>query len=438
MPKGSSRSRDLILGILFFGGLFALGYMTTQLRDLPGVGERQFLNVVFEDVYGVRREDSVLVYGTRYGRVSRIEPIVRKAWEAADRASPIAQGGPEGFLPNVLMVIELDVPLKLHEGYRIFAEDSNLLGGKVVTIWPGDPGAAEIDPGPVDSTRLDGANADDLKQIMLAGSLKPHPINALGKLVEDNLDSVNEIVENLRIASAGLDDENRKGAIGYLLTNEQARERVENIVAALDEMAGQVKQPGSLMNDLFYETPLRTNLNETATRLRQLTERANQPDTLLGSLVTADSPLKTDIDRIVTQLAELVEKAGRPDSMIGKLMDDSENSIGVKTERLVASVGDMVEASKNNVDSLFYNLFYGDLGGTVRRAADNIDGVVDSFSRNVMRPIESSSGVLGYLINDKDAKLKLDRLISATLGIVEDAREAAPITSLGSFIFGGF
>ena len=64
MPKGSNKTRDLILGILFFGGLFALGYVTTQLRDLPGAGERQFLNVAFEDVYGVRREDSVLVYGS--------------------------------------------------------------------------------------------------------------------------------------------------------------------------------------------------------------------------------------------------------------------------------------------------------------------------------------------------------------------------------------
>ena len=435
MPKGSNRSRDLILGILFFGGLFALGYMTTQLRDLPGVGERQFLSVAYEDVYGVRREDSVLVYGTRYGRVSRIEPIVRKAWEAAGNDLPSA---PDGFLPNVLMVIELDVPLQLHQGYKIYAEDSNLLGGKVVTIWPGDPGAAEIDPGPVDAAVLDGASADDLKKVMLVGNLKPHPVNAIGKLVEDNLDSVSEIIENLRVASGGLDDANRKGAIGYLLTNEQAREKVENIVAALDEMAGQVKQPGSLMNDLFYETPLRTNLNETAARLRQLSEQANQPDTLLGSLVTADSPLKNNVDQIVARLTELVEKAGRPDSMIGKLMDDSENSIGHRTERMIASVSDMVEDSKSNADSLFYNLFYGDLGGTLRRAANNIDGVVDSFSRNVMQPIESSSGVIGYLINDKDAKLKLDRLLSATLGIVEDAREAAPITSLGSFIFGGF
>ena len=437
MPKGSTKSRDLILGILFFGGLFALGYLTTQLRNLPGAGERQSLNVVFEDVYGVRREDSVLVHGTRYGRVSRVEPIPQAAWDATGRDLGAEQLGPEGFRPHVLMVIELDLPIELRQGYRVYAEDTNLLGGKVVTILPGEATQTPVDLGP-EVHDLDATEPSDLAKIMLVGRFRPHPITAIGKLVENNLDSVGEIVENLRVASAGLDDDNRKGAIGYLLTNPEVRGQIENIVGALDEMASQVKQPGSLMNDLFYETPLRNNLNETVTRLRQFMDKANRPDSLLGALVTPESPMKKDFDEIVASLQDLAARARNPDSMIGKLVDESENSMGRKADQLITTLGDFVEASRNNSDSLFYSLFYGDLGGTTRTALRDIGSVVDSFKTNVMGPIENSTGMLGYLINDPEAKRKLDRLISSTLGIIEDAREAAPITSLGSFIFGGF
>jgi len=437
MPKGSSTSRDLILGLLFFGGLFALGYVTTQLRNLPGMGERQSLNVVFEDVYGVRREDSVLVHGTRYGRVSRIEPIPWNAWEATGRNLETEKLGPPGFEPHVLMVLELELPIELHEGYRIYAEDTNLLGGKVVTILPGDEDRERVDPGPSDPD-LDPRESDQLARIQLLGSSRPHPITAIGQLVENNLDSIGEIVENLRSASAGLDDANRRGAIGYLLTNPAARDKFENILGALDQMASQVKQPGSLMNDLFYETPFRNNLNESSARLRELLDKANRPESLLGALVAADSPLKQDVDAIVAGLQDLTERARNPKSMIGRLVDDSEDSVGAKADRMITTLSEFVESSRNNSDSLFYNLFHGDLGGTARHVLEDVGSVAASFKVNVMEPIEKSTGVLGYLINDQDAKLKMDRLISSTLGIIEDAREAAPITSLGSFIFGGF
>lgn len=438
MPKGSTSARDLILGLLFFGGLGALVYVTTQLRSLPGMGSRQYLNVLFEDVYGVRQEDSVLVHGTRYGRVSRVVPIPRQSWTESGRDLEKEGLSDRTYHPNVLMVIELEVPISLREGYAVLAEDSNLLGGKVVIIEPGDPERLEKDLGPSDRGDLDTASLDDLKAVQLIGARKPHPLTAIGEMVEDNLGGINEIVENIRLATAALDDDNQKGMVGYLLTNPESRERARNILESLDRMATQVGQQGTLMNDLFYESPLRNNLNDTVARAREFMDDAKNPGSLVGSLVTPESQLKQDVDTMVARFREFSEKANRPGSMLDRLVDDSPGSIGAKSDELITNLNQFVSDSRSNSDSLFYNLFYGDLGGTARSALVKFESLADSVQASILDPIQQSTGVLGYLINDPDAKKKVDRLVSATLGIIEDAREAAPITSLGSFIFGGF
>ena len=79
MAQSNTTVRHLILGLLFFGSLFALAYVTSQLRNFPGMGTSSVVNVLFEDVNGVRREDSVFAYGTRFGRVTGVTPIVRIA-----------------------------------------------------------------------------------------------------------------------------------------------------------------------------------------------------------------------------------------------------------------------------------------------------------------------------------------------------------------------
>ncbi len=442
----SSTPRDLIVGLLFFGGLAALAWVTTQLRNWPGMGTRQYLNVLFEDVYGVRKEDSVLVHGTRYGRVSRIQPIERATWNNAGRdlATEGLVAAGSTFVPNVLLVIELEHEIELHSGYTIYAEDSNLLGGKVVTIVPGPPMAAVKEPGP-DEGSLDPTDPRDIASVVLVGTPKPHPLNAIGRLVEDNIDGVNEIVENIRVASRGLTDENEQGIIGYLLNNKDARAKAENVVATLDDLANQAKTPNTLFHDLFYEGPFRSNLLAASDGIKAFVDSANDSDSVIGALVTPDHPWKQDVDAILTDGKGLVadarsfmDKANRPGSLLGRLTDDGPDSLGAKTDQLVDDVAGYVRDATTNQDSLIYNLAYGDLGTTAKSALTKIDEQVGRIGTSILDPIENSTGALGYLINDPESKQKLERLFSATLGIIEDAREAAPVTSLGSFIFGGF
>ncbi len=440
----SSRSRDLIFGVLFFGTLIGLGWVTTQLRTFPGMGNPTHLNVLFEDVNGVRKEDSVLVYGTRYGRVSQVLPIKREAWQATGRTLT----GPTGkaFTPNVLLVIELEYPVTLRQGYRIHAEDQNLLGGKVVTIAPGEPSATPIaDVGPTDTDLLDPSVATDLKKVVLIGDMKPSPLMALGKLVEDNLDKVNQIVDNVVEGSKGLDDKNGKGMLGYLLTNPDARKSAMNVMQRLNDLADQTGKADNIIHDLFHPSPLKDNLDAGVKNLREFTDDARKPGALLNELVSADSQLKKDIDSAASNISKITEDARRPGTMISELTDNGPDALGGKIKSTIddvkgtfASARQLIEDGKRNQGSVIYALAYGDLGTVARNALSKIESTVDKVDKNIVDPIGSSKGALGYIINDPESRVKLDRLLSTTLGIIEDAREAAPITSLGSFIFGGF
>lgn len=445
MPKGSSRSRDLILGLLFFGGLFALVLITTQLRNWPGIGTRQYMSVLFEDVYGVRKEDAVRVHGTTFGRVAGVFPIDRATWDATGRdlvAEGLAPGG-RPYQPNVLLVIELDHPVQIRRGYGVYAEDANLLGGKIVTIDPGKPSDPEQPAGPLDSI-LSAASSEDLRKVVLVGQVKPHPITALGRLVEDNLDSVNQIVENVRVGSEGLDDKNKKGMLGYLLTNEDARSKAENVVKALDELATASRQENSLVHDLFHDSKLRKDLSDSLANVSDLSSKAKDPNSILGGLVTADSPLDKSVDSAVARIdsaaakaESFLDQAKDPNSILGGLVT-TDSELDRSVDSVVRNIDDMVASAKTNEGGLIYQAIYGDLGSRARSMITNIDDGVSQIRNGVLRDLDEKTGALGYIISDPESKKKLDRLISATLGIIEDAREAAPVTSLGSFIFGGF
>jgi ABC-type transporter Mla subunit MlaD len=432
MARASTRIRDLILGLLFFGVLIGLGWITTQLRNVPGVGmTRQYLNVLFEDVYGVRREDPVQVYGTRFGRVSRVEAIPREAWDRTGRG--FVGAGDQVFVPNLLVVIELERDVVLHEGYRIHAEDANLLGGKVLTLQPGEPEDPDIDPG-TREPEIDAADPEALRRVVLVGTRKPISLHALGDILQDNKAKIDEIIENVRIASGALNDENAKGMLGYVLTNPDGRQKAMEFIDAAHRLALQTQTSGNIVNDLFYGSPLRDRVLALADNAAAFAGKANDPNTLLGSLVAADAPYRARLDSISANLDSIVADARRPGSLVSRITADGPDSLGAKADDILGIVRTLVKDAKENPDSLIHQAVYGDLGRSINSAAQRIDAEIAKIGD----ALAQQTGVLGWALNNPDSRRDIERLIKATLGIIEDAREAAPVSSIGSFIFGGF
>jgi ABC-type transporter Mla subunit MlaD len=434
MAQSNTTVRHLILGLLFFGSLFALAYVTSQLRNFPGMGTSSVVNVLFEDVNGVRREDSVFAYGTRFGRVTGVTPIAREAWDATGRGE-IGDAG-RTFIPNVLVEIELETPLTLRDGFGVFASDANLLGGKQVDIEPGDARTAPIDMGP-NTRKLDVTASAELKKVTLYGYSRPHPITSIGKVVDDNKDGIKEIVDNLRTTTSNLNDPN-KGPLGYLIASTDARAKLDNTLDALDKLATQSKTNGNLINELFYGEKMRNDFTAVGDNLRKITDDAKNPESMIGGLTQPNAPMKKNLDKAIDDIGQILADARRPGNLISRITDDSPGSIGDDLKSISSGIRNWIDDVNSNTDSLVYKAIKGDLGRTVDNAFAEIDRQAENIGTNVIDPIAQSKGALGYLINDPESKQDLRRLINATLGIIEDAREAAPISGLGSFIFGAF
>ncbi len=441
MTSPKTTARDLILGLFFFGIVIGLVWITTQLRNWPGVGSRNYLPVLFEDINGVKKEDRVLVYGNNWGRVAKVDPISTTVWRDAkiDVESQLGITGKakETFEPHVLVTLELDYPLDLREGYIVYAEDANLLGGKVVTILPGDPNAA-IRPREEGALNIDPNKPEDLKAIKFYGKRHPHPITAIGEFVDSNQADFRDIVKRVKSAiETGTDP--KKSPLGMLLADSAARDKIDGVLTDVSAFTKNLNKENSLVHDLVADnTPLRKNVNDAVANFKSFSDSANDPDTLIGGLVTKNSKLKSDFDKILGDISGATDKLKRNDSFVGRMFAEGDDTLGSKAKALVDDFASLAHEANHNEKSLIFQAFKGDLGDSVREGVTSFKNIATKIETKVIDPVANSTGVLGWLINDPNAKKKMDRLLSATLGIIEDAREAAPVTSLGSFIFGGF
>ena len=160
--------RHLILGVFFAAVILVLGYYTLFLTDFQLFGEKARLTVFFSETNGLRRGDTVLVAGMRWGKVETL---------VFDPAAPQQD--------RITVSVSLHEPIDLHEDFAIKVEDATLLGGKNLTIEPGTASLAVI--------------ADDTR---LYGTVSNNVIKALGELVEDNREALSNTIASLDAITA--------------------------------------------------------------------------------------------------------------------------------------------------------------------------------------------------------------------------------------------
>jgi hypothetical protein len=439
VTSGKSTPRDLLLGLLFFGSIAALIVITTQLRNWPGTGSRTYVPVLFEDVYGVKKEDRILVHGTTWGRVAALTPIPAQAWRDAKidvKKQLNITTPPDGdpFEAHVLMTLELDYPLELRAGYTIYAEDANLLGGKVVTILPG---TGQQIPTPEDSVALDAANPEHLRLVPFYGVRHPHPITAIGEFVDGNQKDFRDIVKRIKDAVDSATDPKRS-TIGLLIADTPTRDRVSSIVGEVDTFTKKMNSEQSLVHDFVSDSPLRKDVNQIIADIKGVSGALDDPDTVAGGLLVKNSPTKQQFDSILGDIRGATDKLNRNDSLVGRAFSEGPEALGTKIDEIVDDVKSMAHDANTNPDSLIYQAVRGNLGASIKDGIESFKNIATKIEKNVIDPVAEGKGILGWLVNDESARKKAERLVTATLGIIEDAREAAPVTSLGSFIFGGF
>lgn len=235
--KRSSKSRELTMevtvGVFMFAAMLSLCFFTILLSRENIFRTTYPIEVIFEDVMGLRDGDNVVVRGVPVGRVKRLK---------------LKRDG-------VHVTASLNEKLVLKQDYKVEIITTSVLGGRYMEIYEGSSGAKGIEPGAVikgvtprdlmaEATEV-MANLKDVTDRIASGE------GTLGKLVNDDtlyadaLEIMNEIktavkegglLKNIEISAANLKDISTKinegeGTLGLLVNDDSLYKETQKIMA---------------------------------------------------------------------------------------------------------------------------------------------------------------------------------------------------------------
>jgi phospholipid/cholesterol/gamma-HCH transport system substrate-binding protein len=392
--------RHTILGFFFFTMLAVLGYLTIYLGGWHPLQHPILCAVYIDDADGLGPGDPVWVNGvSSSGRVDEIQFVA-------------GNPPPERRLRVTFTVT---APVVLCEDYSILIGSQSLLGGKQLNIDPGTgkPLAADrfvelkaTSEGNLlrSFSRIVGQNEHDIRRI----------VNGVAEIVDGvksgNRDLLSLILNkqayadvNGGIASARsiLDKaDHGEGSVAMAINKPDLHDSIKGFTDAGRTLLNDIQTKKGPLNQLIYDEATGAKLKEGIEGLAATAKRLGEGQGLLGKATMPESEATwTDLKGIVADGRDVMAQVRSGKGAIGKLVYDPD-----------------VEKSVTDITSHFAKL--------------SID--VSALASDARR----GRGVLGLLVADDEARRTFERLINQLSRAVEDAREAAPVSSVASFLFG--
>jgi hypothetical protein len=289
----------------------------------------------------------------------------------------------------------VDQHLTLRKGYSIAIGSPSLLGGRQIEVLAGEGEA------------LPTSDYDQLQGVADAN-----------------------LMRNL----AGILDENRGD--------------VHRILSSVAHMAEDVDQGRRSLADLALSKESNEDLAASLRGAREAIDSANRffrdGGQLLADARTQGGAIQTivyDADfaaRLkggVAGFAAAGERLGRGEGLLGKLTTDASDAAWNDFAALAADgralIGD-VRAGKGAVGRLFSDPAMEDQVVTI---VTRFSGIANDAAA-LLDAARRGRGVLGLLVADDEARRSVERIIDQVGRAIEDAREAAPVSSVASFLFG--
>lgn len=387
-----SKVNETAVGLLFFGALIGLGALTIFLSDFSLFETKYDVTVLFDDASGLEEGDNVLVMGTVQGKVQELDffrtpkKVLKKKtghWVAA--------------------VLRMNIPLEsyLNSDYTIRIRNSNLLGSKVVDVELGNSGDLLAE-----GTALTGKAVGD-------------PLEQISDLITDNRDRIDSSLENFERFTDDLTTASNSlisgdGILTSLLYDKKLTGRVNNLVSTaetsvgdLSEVIGQVKNGkgplGRLLFDKKWSSDVTATLRSarnTFARIEETAEHVKSGRGPIGYLLFSEEA-EREIGNMVSDISDIAGKVRSGKGVLGMLLYDE--STARKVENLIAGID------------------------------DTVTGI-----REMIEHAQNGGGALGLLLSDEAVRSKLSAILDQALLALEDAREAAPLTSIGSYLLGSF
>lgn len=392
-----SNQKHLLLGAFFVIVLSTLGYYTLFLTDFALFADRHEVSVYFTGANGLREGDSVLVAGIRQGRVGEL---------AYDPTAEREQ--------RIHVVLVMDTEVALREGFVIEIQDATLLGGKLVYIDPGPASGAPVGDG------------------VLFGRLAHNPLESIGEFIAENRETVKQLVANVDAVVA--DVRAGKGLVGRLIYDEvlatDVTSGLQSAAATFENaevISESIREGKGVLGRLVTDEDLAGKLQEIGDNLAVITEDlrnfsadVREGKGVLGKIVN-DEQLSTDVTEAIANVREIAERINSGEGTLGRLIVDEEmadhmQSILAKLDNGEGTLGGLISNDE----------IYKKLDLTVSNLADASDA------------LRNADGTLGKLLMDDELYNQLKDALDVVTQSLEEFREAAPITTFTSVLFGAF
>lgn len=285
----------------------------------------------------------------------------------------------------IRVVLNLTHEIQLTKGATISIRESSLLGGRHV----------EIDPGQY------GAEALPSEGGAYYGVVYKNPIASLGEIgaiLDENRDSLKNTIENVEAITASV--RNGTGLLGKVISDETLAADAQRFVADMADASAAMRDGKGVLGALIYDEELKKSLTATFDRLEKIGADLENQKGLLGSLIY-DGALR---DRVVGGIDSFVE--------FGKRLNTSEGALGLLMND---------KATRDQIQSLIANL---------SQASEDV--------KSIMAEVSEGKGSLGKLLKSDELFDEAAKAINLLTRSLEDYREAAPVTTFSTVLFGAF
>ena len=371
--------RDTLLGLVFFGGLAGLGWATVQLTDLSLFGEEEEQTVYFENALGLAKGDPVFLLGTRRGEVGEVALV-------PDHEPPIK------------VVLKLDERIPFTSALKIEIRDSSFLGGKQINI-----------------SAKSGPPSDPL-----VGIGRPNILESLGD------EDVGGLIDSVRTFFDKLVDS--EGSVGALLDSRDLYDDLAAAIKSARRSIEELERGEGTLGQAIYGRELADDFSVAVHQLREIMEKVNEGSGVAARVIN-DSDMADNLGEAVADIRAMTGAARRGEGVFGRLLSNPD--LAAKFDEITESL----RSAMAKIDDPNAGVLGAAIGDPKMR--ENAQEMMANLAEFTGK-INDGDGMIGRLVNDSELGDKLDQLITQVTGAVEDAREAAPVSTFFQVIAAPF
>lgn len=381
------KQSHMVLGTFLVGGLAILTALTFRLAGISLTPRNEWV-VHFGPDAQIQAGVEVLSSGTKVGNVKQV-----------------TLGSERDMLEGryVTAVLSVEKEVVCWEGAEVVLRSRALLGGFVVVLERGRPGAKKLSP-------------DE----PLGGRVETGAMEELTFLVRENRSSIRQVTSNIAEVTRRL--EAGEGSLGALLKDDEIYENFRIAARNVAELTTALNSENSALGRLAREPQIYEDLQAGIRNLREITDQINSGRGALGTLLR-DEEMGTTIKETVGDIHDLVGGMRRGEGAIGMLLRDK-----ALRDDLAAGMRSLSGFAErlNDSDGTFSRLI------TDPEVYENLR-VMTANLRQITEDVNAGKGNLGLLLKDDVLYREAQRFFESLRESTEIARENAPLASLVSF-----